>query len=88
MNMQTNTDTAKRYKVLVMATAMLGLWEEAAPHLGISSNLDYDDEIDSLLKNANLKIRTKNEEGINFGLKIIKITNVDEFCNLLENKSG
>ncbi|KAL4557340.1 hypothetical protein LXL04_035515 [Taraxacum kok-saghyz] len=48
--LQINADSAKGYKMRGIARAMLGLWEEAARDLGIASNLDYDDEIGSLLK--------------------------------------
>lgn len=48
--LQINSDAAKGYKVRGMARAMLGLWEEAARDLRTASNLDYDQEIGSVLK--------------------------------------
>lgn len=48
--LQINPDSAKAYKVRGVARAMLGQWEEAARDLHIASKLDYDDEIDSVLR--------------------------------------
>lgn len=48
--LEINSDSAKGYKMRGMARAMLGFWEEAARDLAIASNLDYDDEIGSVLK--------------------------------------
>ncbi|URE19018.1 Thioredoxin [Musa troglodytarum] len=48
--LQINPDSAKGYKYRGMAKAMLGQWEEAASDLHVASKLDYDDEINSVLK--------------------------------------
>ncbi|KAJ7975261.1 TPR repeat-containing thioredoxin TDX [Quillaja saponaria] len=45
-----NPDSAKGYKMRGMGRAMLGLWEEAANDLHVASKLDYDEEIDLMLK--------------------------------------
>ncbi|XP_068662343.1 TPR repeat-containing thioredoxin TDX [Aristolochia californica] len=45
-----NPDSAKGYKTRGMARAQLGQWEEAAKDLHLASKLDYDDEINSVLK--------------------------------------
>ncbi|KAK9697048.1 hypothetical protein RND81_08G011700 [Saponaria officinalis] len=47
---QINPDSAKAYKVRGMARAMLGMWEDAAKDLRIASKLDYDEDIDSVLR--------------------------------------
>lgn len=47
---QINPDSAKGYKTRGMAQAMLGQWEEAAKDLHLASKLDYDEEINSVLK--------------------------------------
>ncbi|KAM7279186.1 hypothetical protein ACFE04_006320 [Oxalis oulophora] len=48
--LQINPDSAKGYKVRGMARAMLGQWQEAANDLHIAAKLDYDEEIESMLK--------------------------------------
>ncbi|KAL8464744.1 hypothetical protein ACS0TY_034305 [Phlomoides rotata] len=48
--LQINPDSAKGYKSRGMARAMLGLWEEAARDLRVASNLDFDEDIDLMLK--------------------------------------
>ncbi|THU61704.1 hypothetical protein C4D60_Mb07t26120 [Musa balbisiana] len=48
--LQINPDSAKGYKYRGMAKAMLGQWEEAASDLHVASKLDYDEEINSVLK--------------------------------------
>ncbi|KAF6150880.1 hypothetical protein GIB67_020963 [Kingdonia uniflora] len=45
-----NLDSAKGYKFRGIARAMLGLWEEAARDLHLASKLDYDEEIELVLK--------------------------------------
>ncbi|KAG6519198.1 hypothetical protein ZIOFF_022690 [Zingiber officinale] len=45
-----NPDSAKGYKYRGMAKAMLGKWGEAASDLHVASKLDYDEEINSVLK--------------------------------------
>lgn len=47
---QINPDSAKGYKSRGMAQAMLGHWEEAAKDLHLASTLDYDEEINAVLK--------------------------------------
>lgn len=47
---QINPDSAKGHKVRGMARAMLGLWVDAARDLRIASNLDYDDDIGTVLR--------------------------------------
>ena len=47
---QINPDSAKGYKSRGIARAMLGQWEEAAKDLHLASKLDYDEEINSVLK--------------------------------------
>lgn len=47
---QINPDSAKGYKSCGMALAMLGKWEEAAKDLHLASKLDYDEEINAVLK--------------------------------------
>ncbi|XP_059639998.1 FAM10 family protein At4g22670-like [Cornus florida] len=48
--LEINPDSAKGHKSRGMARAMLGQWEEAAKDLHLASNLDYDEEISSVLK--------------------------------------
>ena len=48
--LQINPDSAKGYKTRGMANSMLGKWEEAARDLHAASNIDYDDEINAVLK--------------------------------------
>uniref|UniRef100_A0A0D9VB05 STI1 domain-containing protein n=1 Tax=Leersia perrieri TaxID=77586 RepID=A0A0D9VB05_9ORYZ len=48
--LEINPDSAKGYKTRGMAYAMLGKWEEAAHDLHKASNMDYDDEINAVLK--------------------------------------
>ena len=48
--LEINPDSAKGYKTRGMANAMLGKWEEAARDLHAASNIDYDDEINAVLK--------------------------------------
>ena len=47
---QINPDSAKGYKSRGVARAMLGQWEEAAKDLHLASTLDYDEEINAVLK--------------------------------------
>lgn len=47
---QINPDSAKGYKSRGMARAMLGQWEEAVKDLHLASTLDYDEEINAVLK--------------------------------------
>nr|GMD32509.1 TPR repeat-containing thioredoxin TDX [Ipomoea batatas] len=48
--LQINPDSAKGYKVRGIARAMLGLWEEAASDLHVASRIDFDEEINEVLK--------------------------------------
>ncbi|KAG1362449.1 FAM10 family protein [Cocos nucifera] len=48
--LEINPDSAKGYKSRGMALAMLGKWEEAAKDLHLASKLDYDEEINAVLK--------------------------------------
>ncbi|XP_027334179.1 FAM10 family protein At4g22670 isoform X2 [Abrus precatorius] len=48
--LEINPDSAKGYKSRGMARAMLGQWEEAAKDLHVASKLDYDEEINAVLK--------------------------------------
>ncbi|KAL8172455.1 hypothetical protein V2J09_024259 [Rumex salicifolius] len=48
--LEINPDSAKGYKSRGMARAMLGQWEEAAKDLHLASTLDYDEEINAVLK--------------------------------------
>ncbi|GAB4857027.1 hypothetical protein Ancab_014939 [Ancistrocladus abbreviatus] len=48
--LEINPDSAKGYKSRGIARAMLGQWEEAAKDLHLASKLDYDDEINAVLK--------------------------------------
>ena len=50
---QINPDSAKGYKSRGIARAMLGQWEEAAKDLHTASKLDYDEEINAVLKKVN-----------------------------------
>ncbi|KAF3324180.1 TPR repeat-containing thioredoxin TDX isoform X1 [Carex littledalei] len=45
-----NPDSAKGYKSRGMAKAMLGKWEEAASDLHLAAKLDFDEEINVVLK--------------------------------------
>ncbi|KAJ4745960.1 thioredoxin family protein [Rhynchospora pubera] len=48
--LEINPDSAKGYKSRGMAKAMLGKWEEAASDLHLAAKLDYDEEINAVLK--------------------------------------
>ncbi|KAG2677545.1 hypothetical protein I3760_12G102500 [Carya illinoinensis] len=48
--LEINPDSAKGYKTRGMAQAMLGQWEDAAKDLHLASKLDYDEEINAVLK--------------------------------------
>ncbi|KAK3434543.1 hypothetical protein EUGRSUZ_D02015 [Eucalyptus grandis] len=48
--LEINPDSAKGYKARGLARAMLGQWEEAAKDLHLASKLDYDEEINAVLK--------------------------------------
>ncbi|KAJ1701418.1 hypothetical protein LUZ63_001197 [Rhynchospora breviuscula] len=48
--LEINPDSAKGYKSRGMAKAMLGEWEEAASDLHQAAKLDYDEEINAVLK--------------------------------------
>ncbi|PON92937.1 N-terminal acetyltransferase A, auxiliary subunit [Trema orientale] len=48
--LEINPDSAKGYKSRGIARAMLGQWEEAAKDLHLASKLDYDEEINAVLK--------------------------------------
>ncbi|GMH26629.1 hypothetical protein Nepgr_028472 [Nepenthes gracilis] len=48
--LEINPDSAKGYKSRGIARALLGKWEEAAKDLHLASNLDYDEEINAVLK--------------------------------------
>ncbi|KHN09749.1 Hsc70-interacting protein [Glycine soja] len=48
--LEINPDSAKGYKSRGIARAMLGQWEEAAKDLHVASKLDYDEEINAVLK--------------------------------------
>ncbi|CAM8882820.1 unnamed protein product [Rhodiola kirilowii] len=48
--LEINPDSAKGYKTRGMARAMLGQWAEAAKDLHLASTIDYDDEINAVLK--------------------------------------
>lgn len=54
---QINPDSAKGYKSRGMAQAMLGRWEEAAKDLHLASKLDYDEEINAVLKKVSLSLK-------------------------------
>ncbi|KAK4761586.1 hypothetical protein SAY87_029470 [Trapa incisa] len=48
--LEINPDSAKGYKSRGIARAMLGQWEDAAKDLHVASKLDYDEEINAVLK--------------------------------------
>ncbi|KAF7810145.1 FAM10 family protein [Senna tora] len=48
--LEINPDSAKGYKSRGIARSMLGQWEEAAKDLHLASKLDYDEEINAVLK--------------------------------------
>ncbi|KAJ7944789.1 TPR repeat-containing thioredoxin TDX [Quillaja saponaria] len=48
--LEINPDSAKGYKSRGIARAMLGQWEEAAKDLHVASKLDFDEEINAVLK--------------------------------------
>ncbi|RDX77037.1 FAM10 family protein, partial [Mucuna pruriens] len=48
--LEINPDSAKGYKSRGIARALLGQWEEAAKDLHVASKLDYDEEINAVLK--------------------------------------
>ncbi|KAJ7952458.1 TPR repeat-containing thioredoxin TDX [Quillaja saponaria] len=48
--LEINPDSAKGYKSRGIARALLGQWEEAAKDLHVASNIDYDEEINAVLK--------------------------------------
>ncbi|KNA15715.1 hypothetical protein SOVF_095650 [Spinacia oleracea] len=48
--LEINPDSAKGFKSRGMARAMLGQWAEAAKDLHVASTLDYDEEINAVLK--------------------------------------
>lgn len=48
--LEINPDSAKGYKARGMALALLGQWAEAAKDLHTASNIDFDEEIRSVLK--------------------------------------
>lgn len=48
--LEINPDSAKGYKSRGIALAMLGKWEESAKDLHLASKLDYDEEINAILK--------------------------------------
>ncbi|KEH31682.1 Hsc70-interacting protein [Medicago truncatula] len=48
--LEINPDSAKGYKSRGIARAMLGQWAEAAKDLHVASNIDYDEEINAVLK--------------------------------------
>ncbi|CAO2819776.1 unnamed protein product [Amaranthus hypochondriacus] len=48
--LEINPDSAKGYKSRGMARAMLGQWEDAAKDLHVASTIDYDEEINAVLK--------------------------------------
>lgn len=54
---QINPDSAKGYKSRGMARAMLGQWEDAAKDLHLASKLDYDEEINAVLKKVSPFVR-------------------------------
>jgi hypothetical protein len=53
---QIKPDSAKGYKTRGMAYAMLGKWEEAARDLHTASNMDYDEEINAVLKKVSVSL--------------------------------
>ncbi|EOY24457.1 hypothetical protein QUC31_008754 [Theobroma cacao] len=48
--LEINPDSAKGYKSRGIARAMLGQWEDSAKDLHVASKLDYDEEINNVLK--------------------------------------
>ncbi|KAJ4837490.1 hypothetical protein Tsubulata_041975 [Turnera subulata] len=48
--LEVNPDSAKGYKARGMARALLGQWEGALKDLQVASKLDYDEEINAVLK--------------------------------------
>ncbi|KAJ8432651.1 hypothetical protein Cgig2_011817 [Carnegiea gigantea] len=48
--LEINPDSAKGYKTRGMARALLGHWEEAAKDLHVASKIDFDEEINAVLK--------------------------------------
>ncbi|OMP02200.1 Heat shock chaperonin-binding protein [Corchorus capsularis] len=48
--LEINPDSAKGYKSRGIARAMLGQWEDAAKDLHLASKLDFDEEINNVLK--------------------------------------
>ncbi|XP_078180043.1 tetraticopeptide domain-containing thioredoxin [Carex rostrata] len=48
--LEINPDSAKGYKSRGMAKAILGKWEEAASDLHLAAKLDFDEEINAVLK--------------------------------------
>ncbi|XP_022759132.1 FAM10 family protein At4g22670-like isoform X2 [Durio zibethinus] len=48
--LEINPDSAKGYKSRGIARAMLGQWEDAVKDLHLASKLDYDEEINNVLK--------------------------------------
>ncbi|GAB2274110.1 hypothetical protein Dimus_008881 [Dionaea muscipula] len=48
--LEINPDSAKGYKSRGIARAMIGQWEEASKDLHMASKLDFDEEIDAVLK--------------------------------------
>ncbi|XP_010277017.1 PREDICTED: FAM10 family protein At4g22670-like [Nelumbo nucifera] len=48
--LEINPDSAKGYKSRGIARSMLGQWEDAAKDLHLASKLDYDEEINAVLK--------------------------------------
>ncbi|KAK8504628.1 hypothetical protein V6N13_097513 [Hibiscus sabdariffa] len=48
--LEINPDSAKGYKSRGLARALLGQWEDAAKDLHMASKLDYDEEINNVLK--------------------------------------
>lgn len=59
--LQVNPDSAKGYKSRGMAKAALGRWEEAARDLRLASKLDYDEEINFMLKKVEPNARKLEE---------------------------
>lgn len=55
--LEINPDSAKGYKIRGMANAKLGRWEAAAKDLHVASKLDFDEEIDSVLKKVEPNVR-------------------------------
>ncbi|KAL1833646.1 hypothetical protein ACET3Z_003297 [Daucus carota] len=55
--LKVNPDSAKGHKTRGLAMAMLGSWEEAAHDLHFASRLDYDEEINSVLKKVEPNVK-------------------------------